>query len=111
MRHQLHAEVVGLAEVDGHTVEHAVGHVGITAYRVVTVTVISREVEARLVPEVDVAEFVAVHVGRLQGGVAHADVAVVVVGAERAHLPETRTADAALCPLSFQAGGRWRRPS
>ena len=43
----------------------------------------------------NIAEFVAVHVSRLQGGVAHADVAVVVVGAERAHLPETRTTDAA----------------
>ena len=51
-------------------VEHAVILVGIASDHVGTMTVISREVEAGLVPEMDVTEFVAVHIGRCQSGVA-----------------------------------------
>ena len=93
MGHHLHAEVIGLAEVDGHAVEHAIILVGVVSDHVGAMAVIGREVEAGLVPEVDVTEFVAVHISRRQGGVTQTNVTIVVVGTERAHLPEARTAD------------------
>ena len=93
--HHLHTEIIGLAEVNRHTVEHAVILVSVMAYHIGSVTIIGREVEARLVPKMDVAQLVAVHIGGCQRRIAHTNVAVVVVGTERAHLPEARTTDAA----------------
>ena len=93
--YHLHAEVVGLAEVDGHTVEHPIVLVGVVTDHIGAMAIIGREVEARLVPEMDVTQLIAVHIGRRQGRVAHADVAVVVVRTEGAHLPEARTTDTA----------------
>ena len=90
-----HAKVISLAKIDGHAVEHAVSLVGVMAYHIGSVTVIGREVKARLVPKMDVTQLIAVHISRCQSGISHANVTVVVIRTERTHLPEARTANAA----------------